>query len=191
MLPSKSPDDRWSSSFTARAPSFLPEREDEIADIRALFTRSSMSSITRPSVGPSLNFTEGVMARVRQEAQAQRELANASPLVTPIAFELTFERVREMARGVARSTWILAAGLFIASWLAILTSPIFGFGLMTTGAAALILHLGLLRYALLVIARVLSNPDTILALMSVPILLFVAFVVLLQRSFPRLTLDLL
>jgi hypothetical protein len=191
MLPSKSPDDRWSSSFTARAPGFLPEREDEIADIRALFTRSSMSSITRPSVGPSLNFTEGVMARVRQEAQAQRELANASPLVTPIAFELTIERVREMARGVARSTWILAAGLFIASWLAILTSPIFGFGLMTTGAAALILHLGLLRYALLVIARVLSNPDTILALMSVPILLFVAFVVLLQRSFPRLTLDLL
>jgi hypothetical protein len=184
MFSPKSPDDLWSSSwFTTRRPDLSPEREDEIA---ALFTRSHMSSAARSSVGPSLNFTELVMARVREEAQAQHELASVSPLVTPISFDLTFERVREMAR----STWLLAGSLFIATWLALLTSPLFGFGLLTTGAAAMILHLGALRYALFTIARVLSNPDTILALMTVPILLFVALIVLIQRSFPRLALDL-
>jgi hypothetical protein len=186
MFPSKSPNDLWSSSFTTRAPGFSTEREDEIADISALFTRSNLSSVARPS----LNFTEAVMARVREQAQTQHELASASPLVAPITFELTFERVREMARGVARSTWLLAGGLFIVSWLAILTSPLFGFGLLTAGATALFLHIGALRYALLMIARIVSNPDTLLALMTIPILLFVAIIVLIQRSFPRLALDL-
>ncbi|HEX3271536.1 MAG TPA: hypothetical protein VHR15_12880 [Ktedonobacterales bacterium] len=188
MFPPKSPGDLWSPSrFTRRIPDFSPEREDEIA---ALFTRSHMSSAARSSIGPSLNFTELVMARVREEAQAQHELASVSPLVTPISFDLTFEHVREMARGVARSTWLLAGSLFIATWLALLTSPLLGFGLMTTGAAAMILHMGALRYALFAIARVLSDPDTILALMTVPILLFVALIALIQRSFPRLALDL-
>jgi hypothetical protein len=191
MRPAKSPDDLWSSpSFTSHAPGFSSEREDEVAEIRALFTRSSLSSSPRSLVTPSPGFTEAVMARVREQAQAQSELASVSPLVAPISFELTFERVREMARGVARSTWLLAAGLFIASWLAILTSPLFGFGVLTTGTAALMLHVGVVRYALYVITRVVSNPDTVLALMSVPILLFVGLVVLIQRSFPRLALDL-
>ncbi|HEY7021331.1 MAG TPA: hypothetical protein VH349_09455 [Ktedonobacterales bacterium] len=188
MFSPQSPDDLWSSSrFTRRIPDFSPEREDEIA---ALFTRSHMSSAARSSIGPSLNFTELVMARVHAEAQAQHDLASVSPLVTPISFDLTFERAREMARGVARSTWLLAGSLFIATWLALLTSPLLGFGLMTTGAAAMILHTGALRYALFAIAHVLSNPDTILALMTVPILLFVALIALIQRSFPRLALDL-
>jgi hypothetical protein len=191
MFPLKSPDGPWSSSrFTTRGSDFSdisPEREDEFA---ALFRHSRLSSINQSSTGPSLNFTELVMARIHEESQAQRELANASPLVAPISFDLTFERVREMARGVARSTWLLAGSLFIATWLAILTSPLFGFGLMTTGAAALILHVGALRYALLMIARILSSPDTVLALMTIPIMLFVALIVLIQRSFPRLALDL-
>lgn len=192
MFSPKSPDDLWSSSrFTIRAPGFSPERDDDFAEFSAFVTAA------RPLAGPSLNFTEIVMARVREQAQAQRELADTqremvsvSPLVAPISFELTFERVREMARTVARSTWLLAGGLFIASWLAILTSPIFGFGLLTTGAAAMILHLGAVRAAVLVISRIVSNPDTVLALMSVPILLFAALVVLIQRSFPRLAFDL-
>src|SRR5207245_8867454 len=96
----------------------------------------------------------------------------------------------ELSRGVPRSTWLLAGGLFIATWLAMLTSPLFGFGLLTTGAAAMILHMGALRYALFAIARIVSNPDTVLALMTVPILLFVALIALIQRSFPRLALDL-
>jgi hypothetical protein len=192
MFPPKSPDDLWSSSrFTTRAPGFSPQRDDDFAEFSAFVTAA------RPLVSPSLNFTELVMARVREEAQAQRELvetqrqiASVSPLVAPISFELTLERVREMAQSVARSTWLLAGGLFIASWLAILTSPIFGFGLLTTGAAAIILHLGAVRAALLVITRIVSNPDTVLALMSVPILLFVALIALIQRTFPRLALDL-
>ena len=69
MFPPKSPDDLWSSSrFTRRIPDFSPEREDEIA---ALFTRSHMSSAARSSIGPSLNFTELVMARVHEEAQLE------------------------------------------------------------------------------------------------------------------------
>jgi hypothetical protein len=192
MFPPKSPDDLWSSSrFTTRAPGFSAERDDEFAEFSAFVTAA------RPLASPSLNFTEIVMARVREEAQAQRELmdtqremASVSPLVAPISFELTLERVREMAQSVARSTWLLAGGLFIASWLAILTSPIFGFGLLTTGAAAIILHLGAVRATLLVITRIVSNPDTVLALMSVPILLFVALIALIQRTFPRLALDL-
>src|SRR5262249_50743848 len=135
MLPSKLPDDLWSSSsFTTQAPGFSPECEDEVAEMRALFTHGGLSSVTRPLARPSLGFTEAVMARVREQAQAQRELASVSPLVAPISFELTFERVREMARGVARSTWLLAGGLFIATWFALLTSPLFGFGVLTTGA---------------------------------------------------------
>src|SRR5947209_7417401 len=133
MSPYQSPDDLWSSPFPARAPGISPEREDEVAEFGALFTRSSLSSVARPSIGPSFGFTETVMARVREQAQAQRELASASPLVAPISVELTVERVRELARGVARSTWLLAGGLFIASWLAIFTSPLFGFGLLTAG----------------------------------------------------------
>jgi len=191
MFPLKSPDGRWSSSRFTPRPSdfsdFSPEREDEFA---TLFRHSKMSNTSQSSAGPSLNFTEMVMARIHEESQTQRELASVSPLVAPISFDLTFERVREMARGVARSTWLLAGSLFIATWLALLTSPLFGFGLMTTGAAALILHAGALRYALLLIARVLSNPDTVLALMTIPIMLFVALIVLIQRSFPRLALDL-
>src|SRR5690348_6656786 len=100
MFPFKSPDGRWSSSrFTTRGSDFSdfsPEREDEFA---TLFRHSKLSSIDRSSTGPSLNFTDLVMARIHEESQAQRELASASPLVAPISFDLTFERVREMARG--------------------------------------------------------------------------------------------
>jgi hypothetical protein len=192
MLPPNSPDDLWSSSaFSARARDFSAERDDDMAEVSALLTRSSLSGVARPSLGPSLGFTEAVMARVREQAQSQRELASVSPLVAPISFELTFARVREMARGVARSTWLLAGGLFVASWLAILTSPLFGFGLLTAGTAALFMHLSVARYALFVIERIVSSPETILALMMIPILLFVALIVLIQRSFPRLALDLL
>lgn len=188
----KPPDDLWSSSsFTTRASDFSPERDDEFADLGAFFTRGAVGGPTRPLISPSGNFTELVMARIHEEARAQRELASASPLVAPISFELTFERVREMARDMARSTWLLSGGLFIAGWLALLTSPLFGFSLMTTGAAALILHMGALRSVLFTIAHILSNPDTILALMTVPILLFVALIALIQRSFPRLAVDLL
>jgi hypothetical protein len=130
------------------------------------------------------------MARVYQESRAQQELSSVSPLVAPIAFDLTFERVREMARNMARSTWLLGGSLFVVGWLALLTSPLFGFGLMTTGAAALFLHVGALRSVLFAITHILSNPDTMLALMAVPILLFVALIALIQRSFPRLALDL-
>jgi hypothetical protein len=192
MFPPKSPDGLWSSSrFTRRASDFSdfsPEREDEFA---ALFRHSKLSNASQPSARPSLNFTELVMARIHEESQAQQELASASPLVAPISFDLTFEHMRDMARGVARSTWLLAGSLFIATWLALLTSPLFGFGLMTTGTAALILHAGALHYALLAIARILSNPDTVLALMMIPIMLFIALIALIQRSFPRLALDLL
>ena len=59
---------------------------------------------------------------------------------------------------------------------------------MTTGAAALILHMGALRSVLFTIAHILSNPDTILALMTDSLLLFVALIALIQRSFPRLAL---
>jgi hypothetical protein len=166
-------------------------RDDEMAEISALLTRSSLSSVARPSVAPSLGFTEAVMARVREQAQAQREFASVSPLVAPISFELTFARVREMTRSVTRSTWLLAGGLFVASWLAILTSPLFGFGLLTAGTAALFMHVGVARAALFVIERIVSSPETILALMTIPVLLFVALIVLIQRSFPRLALDLL
>jgi hypothetical protein len=183
------PDGQWPSSpFPTRPFDFSSEREDEFA---ALFRHSALSNASLPSVRPSLNFTELVMARIHEEAQTQRELASVSPLVAPISFELTFERVREMARNMARSTWLLGGGLFIAGWLALLTSPLFGFGLMTTGAAALLLHMGALRSVLFTLVQILSNPDTILALMAVPILLFVALIALIQRSFPRLALDLL
>jgi hypothetical protein len=194
MFPLKSPDELWSAlPFTARRASHTQstqEREDEFHEFSALFTRSEMSSVARPSLGPSLGFTEAVMSRVREEAQAQQKLASVSPLVAPVSFELTFERVREMARGVARSTWLLAAGLFVAGWLAILTSPLFGFGLLTTGAAALILHMSLLQRMVMIIAQILRSPEMTLALMMIPVALFIALIALIQRLFPRLALDL-
>jgi len=188
MLPSESPKDLWSSSpFSSPSPGFPQEARDEIG---ALFARSKMSSVA----SPSFSFTERVMARVREQALAQQEVAPVAPVapapLPPITLTLSVEGIREYARAVTKTTWVLTAALFLAGWLAVLTSPIFGFGVLTAGVTALIMHAGALHRTLAIITGVLSHPETAVALMCIPIMLFIAFIALMQRYFPRIALTL-